>query len=196
MQRHTRAEALPKKETHGGKSLMKMLHNARKFARAKGENSRTGPRKRGRQEGSKCWPFVAVAQKRRPDFGFIFGAGGKPRFFAIFAPGRLEKMQDRKSFQSRTETSFTAGHSICPTLTLKGLENIAYSRAHALLASHLPSALTIFCACIRNECRQRFLYERLQQQQTRQLQPSPGMQLRLLALGISLSKQQKQENAP
>ena len=123
-----------------------------------------------------------------PGFWAHFLRQWQASFFAIFAPGRLEKKQDRKNF--------TAGHSIYPTLTLKGLENIAYSRAHALLASHLPSALTIFCACIRNECRQRFLYERLQQQQTGQLQPSPGMQLRLLALGISLSKQQKQENAP
>ena len=196
MQRHTRAEALPKKETHGGKSLMKMLHNAGKFARAKGENSRTGVPKAGPPGGLKMLAVCSGGTKTAPGFWAHFWRRWQASFFAILAPGRLEKKQDRKSFQSRTETSFTAGHSICPTLTLKGLENIAYSRAHALLASHLPSALTIFCACIRNECRQRFLYERLQQQQTGQLQPSPGMQLRLLALGILLSKQKKQENAP
>ena len=155
-----------------------------------------GSRKRGRQEGSKCWPFVAVAQKRRPDFGLIFGAGGKPRFSQFLRPGAWKKSKTGKASKAERKQVSPLATAFCPTLTLKGLENIASSRAHALLASHLLSALTIFCACIRNECRQRFLYERLQQQQTGQLPPSPGMQLRLLALGISLSKQQKQENAP
>ena len=84
MQRHTRAEALPKKETHGGKSLMKMLHNAGKVARAKGENSRTGVPKAGPQE-------------RRPDFGLIFCASGKPRFSQFLRPGAWKKSKTGKA---------------------------------------------------------------------------------------------------
>ena len=97
MQLHTRAEALPKKETHGGKSLVKMQHNAGKFARAKGENSRTGVPKAGPPGGLKMLAVCSGGTRTAPGFWAHFWRRWQASFFAIFAPGRLEKSKTGKA---------------------------------------------------------------------------------------------------
>ena len=128
---------------------MKRLYNAGKMHVPRVKSPEQGSRKH-RPGRLKMPPASSGGTKTAPGFWPRLWRRWRRSFSVILALWRLKKKSGQQGFPNRRETIFAQ----------LGAEtgNGAYSCVHALLANHLPSALTFFCACVTHECTQRFLY--------------------------------------